>query len=469
VLVSFAAAIAAFEYLGEPTGTEQAAAQAGSQSSTQPPRPLHTAAIDAMVTGSPQRPAREAITIAASAPGALERFFDALADLETGRRTRPVTILHLGDGHVSGDRLDVHLRSLFQARFGDAGRGLLLPGNAYKGYRARGLRFSSTGAWSVASADGAARGVFGLTGVQASATSPDASLTVASPDDPFEAAEVAFLAAPDRGAATVAVDGRAYSVVTRAEEPGIQRVRVNLGGSALAVRPAGTGPVTLVAWSLIKNRAGVRYVSVGRPGAMLETLLAADDLVLADEMRALRPDLLVLGYGTSEGLDDSLDVGRFAQAAGRLAERLKSLAPEAALLVIGPPDASRIPDFASKEARTSPSTACRALTPEERQRHARMIEAKDERLARWHPPPRLDDVRLALQRVAVSHSAYWWDWSNVMGGACGIHVWARARPELALPDHVHLTDEGYQRSAKALFSELIQGYSARRQVARQAQ
>ena len=89
-----------------------------------------------------------------------------------------------------------------------------------------------------------------------------------------------------------------------------------------------------------------------------------------------------------------------------------------------------------------------------------MLAAADERLARWYPPPRLDDVRHALTQAATAHGAFYWDWSEVMGGSCGMHAWVHAKPELALPDHATLTDEGYQRSARALFGQLLQGYTA---------
>ena len=65
-----------------------------------------------------------------------------------------------------------------------------------------------------------------------------------------------------------------------------------------------------------------------------------------------------------------------------------------------------------------------------------------------------------MQRSAEAQGALYWDWSRLMGGPCGMHAWAHAKPELALPDHATLTDEGYQRSARALFGELLQGYAS---------
>ncbi|MDH3582566.1 MAG: hypothetical protein OEM91_18330, partial [Hyphomicrobiales bacterium] len=87
---------------------------------------------------------------AASGTGKLGRFHRALTALESGLRHKPVTILHLGDSHIASDRFTGDLRDMFQTRFGDAGRGLMMPGYPFAYYRARGVRFAKTGKWSSA-------------------------------------------------------------------------------------------------------------------------------------------------------------------------------------------------------------------------------------------------------------------------------------------------------------------------------
>ena len=84
----------------------------------------------------------------------------------------------------------------------------------------------------------------------------------------------------------------------------------------------------------------------------------------------------------------------------------------------------------------------------------RCSDRSDERLARWHAPPRLEAVRLALKRQAGESGAFFWDWAKYMGGPCSIHAWTSLKPPLAAPDHVTLTEAGEERSARALFAEL---------------
>ena len=68
------------------------------------------------------------------ASAALGPFFDRLAALERGE-TRRVRVLWLGDSHVAADLLTGHARRLLQARFGDAGPGLVMPGNPWRFFR----------------------------------------------------------------------------------------------------------------------------------------------------------------------------------------------------------------------------------------------------------------------------------------------------------------------------------------------
>ena len=69
-------------------------------------------------------------------------------------------------------------------------------------------------------------------------------------------------------------------------------------------------------------------------------------------------------------------------------------------------------------------------------------------------------MRQALRRAAAASKAYFWDWSKIMGGTCGVHAWVHSDPPLAANDHIHLTEEGSKRSARLLFRELMTSYDA---------
>ena len=410
----------------------------------------------------PQRPALEDARRRAHAALApddtpLTRFYRTLSALKSGLRYAPVTILHLGDSHIAADRFSGDLRELFQARFGNAGRGMMMPGFAFPYYRARGVTFARKGKWSAANSFTKDAGPYGLSGVRLGASGAGAALSLTSEEGAFEWAEVAFLTRAKGGAATVSFGGARRTVATSGPERKIKRVRIARKGRKLEVVAKGDARVSVLSWSAGHNRPGIRYVSFGIPGATADTPLSWDEALVADDLARLKPDLIVLGYGTNEGFDDDLDPPAYERRVAGLLKRLKRDAPRASFLMLGPPDSARLPRFARDKAGNTP---CAVLTEGERRDYALLLKAKSPKLARWHAPPKLSTVRASLRRVAGTHGAYFWDWSRVMNGPCGIHDWAKAEPALAARDHVHLRSAGAKRSATALFEELMAGYEA---------
>ena len=382
----------------------------------------------------------------------LSGFYRALGQLKSGLREEPVTVLHLGDSHIAADRFSGDLRNLFQGRFGDAGRGMMMPGYPFPYYRARGVSFSKSGQWSASNSFSGDPGPYGLSGVRLTAHQDGARLALEVDDGVAEWAEVSFLRQPQGGDATVTFGGARHSVSTSGAGNDVVRVRIASKGRKLAVETKDKSPVSVLSWAVGQNRPGIRYVNFGIPGATADTPRRWDENLVSKGLANLKPDLIVLGYGTNEGFNDGLDTADYTKRVSELVARLKEGAPQASVLVIGPPDGARLPKFArsGKQARQH----CGVLGEDEREAYSRLKASKSGKLARWHAPPSLSMVRASLKDVAQASGAYFWDWSKVMGGPCGIHEWANAEPPLAASDHVHLRSAGARRSAQALFDEL---------------
>ena len=405
-------------------------------------------------------------------PGALSdaamgHFYAALRDIETGARIEPVTVVHLGDSHIASDRFTGDLRTLLQDRFGNAGRGLMMPGFPFPHYHANGVRFAKSGGWTTRSSLKKHPGPYGLTGVKLTTRSAKAWLRLTSSDGAFEWAEVSFLTGPQGGKATVTVEEISRSVNLRAAEVGVKTVRIPRKSSRLKVTAKGGGEITILSWSVGHDKPGLRYVNLGIPSATAYITRRWDDDLIEADMTRLKPDLVVLGYGTNEGFNDGLKMDVYEDRFAELVQRLQRYAPKASYMILGPADGNRFPRYArrGRSNKSLRSAACKPLTPNEQRRYRSLVSSRAKQLARWHPPPKLDAVRKALSRVAGTMGAKFWDWSKVMGGPCGIHEWATSDPRLALSDHVHITAEGGRRTADALFEELMEGLEAHRRVA----
>ncbi len=382
----------------------------------------------------------------------LANFYASLTALAAGKRTQPVTVLHLGDDHIAYDRFAGTLREHLVNRFGSAGHGLMTPGL----YPIRGIKADRSGKWTLASAAAGAQGPFGISGASMTAASPDAWLRFTSALTTFDWAEVTFATGPGFGTAMAGLDGDLKLVPTQAGRSGETSIRVSSKAHEVMVRPKGDGPVTVLSVATGTNGPGIAYSNLGLPGA---TGLTAEKWNLdfaANDLKKLNPDLILIEYGTREGFDDTLEVRQYEERLGVIIARIKQRAPQASILIAGPPDAARLPGFSS----SAGAQVCRALNPQETAGYSPMMERSDERLGRWHTPPKLTAVRTAQRRVAAATGAYFWDWSKYMGGPCSIHAWAMATPALAEPDHITLTEAGDNRSARALFAELMAGYDA---------
>lgn len=417
--------------------------------------------VPTSASAEPRRSGESRFPASADVPAreALRGFYDALAALDSGDRSRPVTIVHLGDGHIAADRFTATLRTRLQARFGDAGRGLMAPGL----FRVEGADIVRSGNWTTASSVAGDPGPFGLAGVRLT-MQQGASLEVSMPRAPFDWAEIMFSTNRDTGKVRVEVDGKGDTVGTSTMEPTWQRIRVKAGGATLKLRAEGGGPVHVLSLAVGRDTNGLRYINLGVPQATALTPQRWADDVVAAELKHLSPDLLVIGYGTNEAFNNRLDGGEYASAFAALLARLKSAAPDASVLVIGPPDVAHVPRFAAGRA----ADACRALSEAERADYAKLVRQQNLRLGRWHPPLRLRTVRRAARRAAAEAGAYFWDWSAMMGGPCSVHAWVHAQPPLASASHRHFTPAGARHSAEALFRDLLNGYERYRMSAKAA-
>jgi lysophospholipase L1-like esterase len=387
--------------------------------------------------------------------GKLANFYNALAGLEANADKAPVTVLHLGDSHIASDRITGEVRKLMQARFGDAGRGLMMPGFPFPYYKAPGFDFEKIGEWTAANSL-TDEGIYGISGVSLTSKSPDAALVLVSTGAPFTSAEAILLQAPGNGSAVIAAGEAHQEISTAADQQSVLRVQLDGKASSLKIEAKGDGPITLLGWSVSTGKPGVRYFNLGIPGASALTTNRFDRELAASDIKDLAPKLVVLGYGTNEGFIDGLDLDAYAKGYERLIALIKDAAPDASLVILGPLDGARLPRFV--KAPDKAALPCRALNDRERANYEALVAAKDAKIAHWYTPPKLDDVRQTLKKIAERHDALYWDMSTVMGGPCSVEHWVKATPPLAMPDHVHLTDEGSRRVGRALYAALLADY-----------
>lgn len=364
-------------------------------------------------------------------PDAMNGVFEALARAEAGTATAPVHILQIGDSHTAGDRITGKLRAALQARFGDGGRGVLAPGIPYAGYAPLQVEVTTDG-WTTTLAPlagnaGYVRAGVGLSGVQAVTVQPGSTLTFRR-----ETTSPAFiqigLCGEGPGRLEVTADDERWTV-----DFGEARCAILYSdGSPRQVQLRALDDVLSLHDVRLSNIApGVELSNLGVVGATIRDLAARDQRVVARELAAWRPALIVLAFGTNEGFDDSLDPRAYEALLRGQIVRLRRLAPEASLMILGAPDALR----------NGVTNGCSAD-------------------GRRSPPPSLAVVRDVQRRVAADMGVAFWDWHGRMGGDCSADRLAMRGEPFMLRDRVHFSSAGADWIGGALNADLMTAYDA---------
>ena len=359
-------------------------------------------------------------------PRGLEKFHAALDSIEKGERKRPLTVLHLGDSHIALDNFTRGLRSRWTEAYGDAGRGLM-PGVPFRYYAPDGFDVGMKGKWEIESSLHAhASGIFGIQGFRADGEDRRAVMSLRS-YAPVSRVVVDVYGTPYSGAILLKLgDAASLKLQTRREVPGFVQLNVPAASvHEIRLMPAGTGPVHILGWSFLSSASpGVRYDSFGIVAATASITSRWDKATVMHQISAMKPDLVILGYGTNEGFDNGLDLDRYSKLVSGFADKIVQAAPHASIVLLGPFDGAR-------------------------------QGSGEECSGGWRTPPKLDGVRGVLRSLAASRGYFFWDGAAAMGGRCAANEWAKAEPPLMYADRVHLRPAGAERLSADLWNALM--------------
>jgi len=379
--------------------------------------------------------------LAADPPGladasgkALARTFEKLARLEDGTRKEPVRFVQLGASHTAGHMFTDVMRERLTARLGKAGRGFVAAGRRSQLLHPGGVRRELEGEWRIADArEGGPGEAWGLTGIRAEGQ-VGAKLTMrfgveTDAGNRPGTLSLYYLHDPNMGPLEVRIDANLLAMLTAgptdAREVRVVSWPVKGEGHVLEVRNLGPGLATLFGAALDLEGPGLIYDALGLPGSTSILADQYDKTVFADQLRARRPDLYVLFWGTNESAMASLTVEELRKHYLSLLDTLRGAAPDADCLVLGPTDA--------------------------------MVRRADRS---WVEVPKIDMVSATLRQVAAERGCAFWSPRAAMGGPRSILRWQKLEPPLATSDGVHLTRQGYEMLATSLADALLSKWSA---------
>lgn len=388
------------------------------------------------------------------APGrTMEHLYKALAAAEQAEPTARVLLVFFGDSHTAGDSMTSRVRVSWQARFGDAGRGLVAAGRPRaRHYYQRDVKYGASGAWR--SAVGGVRDPepYGIAGLRVYGERKGAQLWVQTCADCQAGTKVAqfevlYQASPTGGTLRYRVDDGTWNTLTtrtsniEPPHPARQVIAVPDGPHKLTLEHAGGGNVDLYGVALERLRPGVIVDSLGVVGRRLGSLRSWDWSIIGEQLAVRDPRLVVLQYGTNEADDPDLDLEAIAKYYDDTILRIRAAAPTAAILILGPPD------MGVREA----GKAC--------DRMKRLPDAGVIAECQWRTPAVLRDIISMQHAAAIRNKVAFFNTFAAMGGADRMADWVAGETKFAFKDHVHLTSLGYARWADELSSALFADYA----------
>jgi lysophospholipase L1-like esterase len=354
-------------------------------------------------------------------PAGLVPFFEQLVRLGGAENKTPVHIIHWGDSHTAADEWTGGLRDQFRERFGDGGSGFSLVGHPFLGYRRFDARGGGTTGWIPSGLrTGSGDGWFGLGGIAMSTSRAGESVFLQTECDRLE---IHFLQQPQGGRlALYDSDQFLDEIPTEGElAAGFVRYATEPGPHRFMLKTLDARPVRVFGW-VADKAAGVTYEALGINGAEAALLLKWDESMLATYLQRRNPSLIVLSYGTNEASDPLWRHESYRDAFAKVVQRLRTDAPAATTLVLGPGD--------------------------------RWIMTR----GRWQLVAGIDEIIARQQSVCRELGCVYWDTRERMGGPGSMRDWQLAG--LAQADRVHFTGTGYRRMASVLFGDLMQLFDA---------
>ncbi len=385
-------------------------------------------------------------------------------DPSTPTREDQARIIIYGASHVAGDMFTATIRNELKSRFGDGGIGFVVPASPWRDYYNRDANIDYSDGWDsfwVSRRHSREDGRYGLAGIAFSSKSKKAWARVSSSKGgPFgreiDRVEIWYWRAARGGDFIVEIDGkRAKRIKTRvdrrkkeAEGLAVWAVDLPLGRHEVELRPAGNGEVTLFGLVMEKKGPGVIMDSLGINGARATDQLAWDAGLFTQQIQRRDPDLIVLAYGTNDIGDDE-PPEEYARKLDIVINRVRSAAPNASCLFIGPSDRPVKVEVGDDEFRQAMQAAGHApeLVPDLPRGKKRLV---------FQRRPRQQAIIDVQRQVSWRYGCGYWNWAGAMGGDLSMLSWTHADEPYGSRDYVHLTRLGYERIA-GLFWDALMG------------
>lgn len=336
-------------------------------------------------------------------------------------------VMHYGGSHIQADVWSGEVRRSLQriVPWGSAGRGLVFPYSMARTNNPWNYETRYSGRWEgCKNTQEDTDCVLGLPGMAVTTKDPDADFTIYNRrtdtlDYTFNRVKVFHV-----------FDRTQYRIALQHPEPQVVKVvNPEIGYTEftfpdyrdtvafqLVRKDDDQQEFTLLGLSLESDRPGFYYHALGVNGADVPDHLRSGKAT--DHLKVIRPDLVVFSIGINDAYHPGFDPEVYKIHYRQLIKRIKSQAPDAALL---------------------------------------FTTNNDSYYKRRHPNKNGLLVKQAMEELAAETGAGVWDMFSIMGGLGSVDAWVEHG--LAKMDRIHFKPDGYRLLGRLLFSAIMEGYN----------
>lgn len=338
-----------------------------------------------------------------------------------------INIVHIGDSHIQADFFSNRVRQRLQNFFpgGNGGRGFVFPYSVAHTNNPLNYKVSYTGQWS------SCRNVqynktcrLGLAGISVTTYDSEADISLSTSDKyglPYDYTRVRmFYEDSAQAYEYVLKDSAGNSISPSSLNNGIAEWKLDkairqVNMHLFKKKNIASAFFTLYGLTLETEDPGIVYHAIGVNGAEVISFLRCQ--LLATQLNALQPDLIILSLGTNDAYGASFDSAAFVTNYTTLINRIQEKNPQTPVILTTPGDCYKDKKFANRN---------------------NLIAER------------------AIFAIAKKQGYAVWDDFAAMGGLCSMQQWHDKG--LSAPDKVHLSMAGYELKGDLFFEAFITAY-----------
>lgn len=353
----------------------------------------------------------------------LENFIKAIETYKSGG-TQELSIVHIGDSHVQAGFYSEPIRKTFQAKYGNAGRGLVFPYQATKTNGPADYSFGSLQLWKTRrnsiEKGNLPTGIAGHTAYNSQRISslnfkPRDKMMIGKPKE----IEIYHESIADSNYSYQITDslGNEIGVFDSLKSNNQKSVfKISPNGYQWAIRPniaSKEGKSSTIFGVNLINQNGLLMHTIGVNGAEYEHYLRSE--YFNKQLPSLKPNLIIISLGTNEAYNTKdFDPIVFEAIVDSFITVTKANNPEASILIASPPSIGQVIVTRNKKRR---------------------------KVYQYTENKNIPIICGILENQALKHQCSYWNFYGVMGGFNSINKWYSKG--MTDKRRIHFSKKGY--------------------------